>query len=124
MAGVTMIGWCAYLASRRMRMREMQLLRREASGLLRVELRRRVEMRSHDDGRGGRSFPQPVETRCLTWLVAELPFWSRRESVGLPPGSEARLALVSAEECDRHFATDYRLAAPESAPMHAPMVAS
>ncbi len=114
--GLSLVGVFTYVTCRRMRLREMQLLRRQGSSLLRLELRRRVEMRSHADGGGGRSFPEPVETRSLTWLVLELPCWSRRESIGLPPGSEGRLEQVAADECDRHFASDYRLASRQFEP--------
>lgn len=114
--GLSMVGLLGYLSCRRLRLREMQLLRREGGGLLRLELRRSVEMHTHANGDGGRSYPEPVETRCLTWLVCEMPCWSRRESVGLPPGSEGRLSLLGPDECDRHFAAEYRLAGRQAAP--------
>lgn len=98
-----------YLGSRRLQtMRATQLLQRGEVGLLRVELRRCTEMRSHADGRGGLSYPQPVETRSLIWLCCELPLWSRCESIGLPVGCEGRLGQLQADEFDRHFTAAFR----------------
>lgn len=95
-------------AWRRLAMRDHKLVRRADAGLLRIELRRCTEMRSHADGRGGQSFPQPAETRHLTWLFCELPVWSRTESIGLPSACEARIEQVQADEFDRHFTPAFR----------------
>ena len=124
LVGVAAVGLIAYLTCRRMQMRETQLLRRDGSALLRLELRRSVEMRSHANGLGGQSFPEPVETRSLTWLVCEVPCWSQRESIGLPPGSEGRLEQLGPDECDRHFASEYRLAGRKAAPARRAVIAS
>lgn len=124
LVGVTAVGLVAFLTCRRVQMRDMQLLRRDGNLLLRRELRRRVEMCSHANGLGGQSFPEPVETRSLTWVLCEIPCWSRRESIGLPPGSECRLEQLGADECDRHFASEYRLASRKAVPARRAVVAS
>lgn len=94
---------------RRVAMRDLKLLQRdEKAGLLRVELRRRTEMRTHADVRGGQSFPEPAETRHLTWLCCELPIWSRVETIGLPSSCEGRIDQVQADEFDRHFTPAFR----------------
>ncbi|GAP33898.1 hypothetical protein ISF6_1676 [Piscinibacter sakaiensis] len=105
------------LVHRRRGQRGEELLRREARGPLRRELRRATGMQVHDDGLGGRSFPTPIETRRLTWLCWELPLWSRLESIGLPCGSEARLHELGADEFDRHFAPAFQRAMPPAAPV-------
>ncbi len=99
----------AYGVWRRLQLRSMELVWRETEGLARIELRRVTEMRSHVDGGGGVSFPEPTETRSLTWLCCELPLWSKTESIGLPSGSEGRISEVRAEEFDPHFTADFRI---------------
>lgn len=102
----------ACLTARRMQLGAMATLRREGRRLWCVELRRRVEMRTHADGLGGFSFPQPAETRILTWQVCELPVWSRTESIGLPAACESRIDEVSPEDFDQHFTASFKLLAP------------
>ncbi|WP_418320229.1 hypothetical protein [Piscinibacter sakaiensis] len=100
---------------RRLAMCDLTLVRRDEAGLLRIELRRRTEMRTHADGRGGQSFPEPAETRHLTWLFCELPVWSRVESIGLPSSCEGRIDKVQADEFDRHFTPAFQRRPPAKA---------
>lgn len=93
---------------RRLAMRGLALVRRDDAGLLRIELRRHSGMQTHADGRGGRSYPEPVETRHLTWLLCEVPVWSRVESIGLPSQCEDRIEKVGADEFDRHFTPQFQ----------------
>ncbi len=109
---VVLLVLVAFSAWRRLTMRDHMLVRRDEAGLLRVELRRRTEMCSHADGSGGQSFPEPTETRSLTWLFCELPVWNRVESIGLPSTCEGRIEQVGAEEFDRHFTPAFGLRRP------------
>lgn len=99
----------ACLMARRLQLGEMATLRRDGNPVLRRELRRRVEMRTHADGLGGVSFPEPAETRVLCWQVCALPVWSRTESIGLPVTCEGCIEAVRPEDYDQHFTPAFKL---------------
>ncbi len=106
----------ACLMARRMQLGEMATVHRHGRHLLHLELRRCIEMRTHADGLGGFSYPEPAETRILTWQCCGLPVWSRTESIGLPASCESRIDEVRPEDFDQHFTPAFRLASQRSSP--------
>lgn len=99
----------ACLMCRCVRLGAMATLRREGNHWLRVDLRRRIEMRTHADGLGGFSYPEPAETRILSWRLCGLPVWSRTESIGLPADCEGHTDEVRPEDFDQHFTVTFKL---------------
>lgn len=100
-------------ARTRIRLNRQQLVRRDVChAWLEVELRRQTELSSHADGLGGRSYPEPTETRTLALVCCGLPVWTRSESIGLPCGSESRFAQLGAADFDRHFTPPFSATAP------------
>ncbi len=99
----------ACLLVRRIQLGEMVTLKRDGHPLWQVQLRRCIEMRTHADGLGGFSFPEPAETRIVSWHICTLPVWSVRESIGLPASCESRIDELPAEEFDQHFTSSFRL---------------
>lgn len=96
--------WICHMVRRRLALGAQQQVRREPClGFMHRVLWRHAELRSHDDGLGGQSFPKPVETRSLVLMFAGLPLWIRCESIGLPVGSEARFSEIGAVDFDGHF---------------------
>lgn len=97
-------GWICQVVRRRLALGTHERVRCEPClGVMQRVLWRRAELRSHDDGLGGQSFPTPVETRSLVLMFVGLPLWTRCESIGLPVGSEARFCEIGAADFDDHF---------------------
>ena len=97
------LGWMVSRLRLRHALLDQQRLRHERLGLVQLELRRWVGLQDHDDGLGGRSYPQPVETRTLVWWCCGLPLWRQSASIGLPLGSEACFGALAPKDFDHHF---------------------
>lgn len=60
-------------------------------------------------------FPQPREFRQLSIRLAGMPLWSWQRIASLPPESDARIDMVSAQEFDHLFPEPFRLVPPKRA---------
>jgi len=90
-----------------------QLLRRSVAGYeparscqwgpFSIELRRRVILRGHPDGRGRHALAQPGETRIRVFRVAGMPVWIQSQSIDLPTQVANMVSSLTARDFDIEF---------------------
>ncbi|MDH5541103.1 MAG: hypothetical protein OEY03_17015 [Rhizobacter sp.] len=77
-------------------------------GPLAIELRRRVQVSGHDNGRGGIAFAQCHETRLRLYRVFGLPVWRAASSIELPAQVMGMTASLTARDFDSEFDDAFR----------------
>lgn len=95
-----------------------QLLRRSVAGYeparscqwgpFSVELRRRVLLHGHPDGRGRLALAQPSETRIRVFRVAGMPVWFQSRTIDLPVQVANMFSSLTARDFDFEFDPRFR----------------
>ncbi|MDH5539538.1 MAG: hypothetical protein OEY03_09050 [Rhizobacter sp.] len=92
----------------RAEMARFEPVRSRRLGPLRIELRRRIVVLGHDNGRGGLAFAQAHEQRLRVHRLLGVPVWRELRGIELPPHAMAMLNGLLARDFDAEFAESFR----------------
>lgn len=100
----------AFVAWRRWQfsLSEYEPVRSHYRGLWSIQLRRRVVIDGHPNGKGGLAFARAHEDRIKVWWVAGLAVWRSAESIELPSQALHMVSSLTARDFDVDFGPVFR----------------